>query len=810
MTHTAGSAARREAFEQARLAEPTAGAHLLPVAPSTTPATAPIDDVDIAELDFSCVTERANLSAATVLRQIARTLRSPLSALATESQVVYFHYLLGRCPTPAETVRCGQIFGAVDIVMGQLLALMPGAQTSVLLQNFGSTLLRMIAEDLDGLAPDPAEASSATENLAFLARSVVAASPRDAAGRVIPDKLTRPANTRFEPSGAVAEIGGERWRLSFRDGRFVASRNGRTVDVEYAREAGTWELHDPDSNLETLQVRPLAHTRAQLDQGIADAVQLVAFRGHRRASHEGAGTLYYVQTDTSDESGTLCARIHDRFVPVRLRRDGLSYEAYDVTQAAEPGYPVRPAAEDRWVFGRPVEPQAEGDGPAEPAGSGVSDRLRDKIPQAWLAPDLDPSRLSSPNSLGIMKLDSERWYLPVAGGFAPIKRHALHAGIYEIGPPDSDKVLCIYDEGHRIFRLAPEEASFEGEPGDDPEWVGTVLDAMVGQQRIARRFAQQRKMLTYREGFRTWEARSYPTVLLVDETLVEYAPTIVYYGLDRDELAVASQYAPVAKKLKATALNSASRVHALDVALRDPARSQRLFDRFFALIGTKADAEAQNLIKVHLLDHLGSINRFMNDLIDDACRRIWLVKFTRDDILGLTFKRDPLKRVFIDVEKSDAHREQAAACAPPCNEATHRADVATMLHEVSHLAADTDDVFYLSAAASDHPLAAEIQRLSEGRIGRDEARYLLKLARAQSAAGESEDKLVAAATRLFNTKPDIRARLLLDNADSLAQIVLELSEGDLRRRARQANASMRDMRALLSAFISQALRRGAA
>ncbi|SDV51382.1 hypothetical protein [Chitinasiproducens palmae] len=783
----------------------------MPAAPSTTTEPTPPDDVEIEKLHFPCIEERAHLSAAGVLRQIGRTLQSPLSVMAIESQVVYFHYRLGRCPTPVEQARCGQIFGAIDSVIGQLVSLLPGAQASVLSQNFVGPLLQMIADDLDGLAPGPGIVSDATSNLAFLARSAIAAAPRNAAGEVIVEKLAPPAKTRFGIAGPTAEIDGEPWHLSVHEGRFTATAlDGRTMPVEYARDAGGWRASDLATDADALKVRPLPCTRAQLDARILERLT-VAHEPPVLLPPDGSDTLY--QAPLSELRGmSIFARIGHRYVALRSMRDGVSYEAYDIDRPLEAGYPVRIDENGRFQFGAPVEFLARRVEAPPPAARHLSRHLHDAIPRYWLDNRVDSAHLSSPDSRGVMESGDSEHYLPFDEGLVRIERHPLHAELYQIGPTARSKILCAFDEQSARFVLVPEERMLILAGSADAEAVARFNGALQMQERLATRFGEQRSRLTYRDGYRTSEPNAFPGVVHVDASLERSGVSVVSYGLDAHELSLAGRYTSAARELKALAFESARRVQELDVAIHDPVRSRRLFDQLFKLIGGSPNATQRRAISNLFADRLRASDQLLEQHINDDCRRIWLVDVNDKEFYGFVNMRDPLKRIFVNVEASSAYRDARVQCGALCRRAqTNIDDLVTILHEASHLAAKTKDLFYVANAKGSDSLTGTIQRLSEGTMSMAEAGYLLGLARIEIDATLPEPAIVAAATEVFNSRAEIRARLLLDNADSFAQLVLELTDRDSHKRMERATSdATKVMLALIGATVVQAERRNAA
>ncbi|WP_091903892.1 hypothetical protein [Chitinasiproducens palmae] len=797
------------------MAPPRAAARLLPAAPttpptatSTPPPSTASDDVVAIKLDWSCVEKRAHLSFADVLRQIGRTLQNPFSALAEEAQVVYFYENLGRCPTPEEAGRLAGIFGAVDKIVSMIVGLLPHSQPFVLSQACLAPLLQLIADDLDGLAPDTEQTADAVENAIFLARSMVAAAPRDRAGKVISERLAPPAKTRFDRAGPHTEIDGESWRLAYRDGTFIASRDGRTVEVEYHESARGWRFRKQEAAaLQMRGARPAAAGRRLARVARRFGVTPSAYQP---VAHAGEGTLYAVTLQGSTQTA-LCAQLGQRFVPVRLDRAGVMLEAYDRRRPRKAGYPLSVGSDGGWRVGRRVRLSAKLDEETSSPRSHLSDRLREALPRQWTV-RTDTAFMHPTDSRGMLQTEQGRRYLRVEGGVVPIERHRLIPNLHQIGPAESDKVLCVYDREQRRFLLVPEERGFAstaieqgeaGEAGEAGDRSDELTELLLGQRRMAARFRDQRSKATYREGYRTARRDEYPRIAMVDAKIEDASKRIVCYGLGNDELAVAGKYAPAAAELKQAVIDASRRMQTLAAALRQAEAAQRPLARLFELIGGQVDEATQKYIRRQFRRRVVATARLMSDHVADDCARIWLADLHDGETYGLTLKDDPLHRIIVNVKASGAYRSGKTGCGLGCGQRVSD-DVATIIHEASHLGAGTDDIFYMDTPQGARPLTKEIERMSAGRLTRRETRQLLNLAMASRRQARPPTGNEQAAD-LFNTRPELRAQLLMSNADSFAQMVLELSDGLVSRPVRSTETSLPLMKSLLSGFAAQAL-----
>lgn len=150
---------------------PHAGAYV--AQPPSTTTLAPIpDEVKKVKLDFSCFEQRQTLTIADIVRQIGKTLKNPVSALAEESQIIYFYQHVGRCPTAGEVDRLASITNKVDAVISAVVALLPGSQPLVIAQNLGGPLLKMLADELDGEPVDVDAVNEANNQILLLAKSI--------------------------------------------------------------------------------------------------------------------------------------------------------------------------------------------------------------------------------------------------------------------------------------------------------------------------------------------------------------------------------------------------------------------------------------------------------------------------------------------------------------------------------------------------------------------------------------------------------------------------------------------------------------
>ncbi|WP_099350029.1 glucosyltransferase [Erwinia amylovora] len=105
--------------------------------------------------DFACQKEREALSFSDVLRNIAKTLHSPIKMAGEEWQIVYdYEYLKKGCPKTSEKTFLLNIMHYIDTISSTVLHSFPGFVPLTILQNLVPPVLESIADRLEGKAMD--------------------------------------------------------------------------------------------------------------------------------------------------------------------------------------------------------------------------------------------------------------------------------------------------------------------------------------------------------------------------------------------------------------------------------------------------------------------------------------------------------------------------------------------------------------------------------------------------------------------------------------------------------------------------------
>ncbi len=116
-------------------------------------STADPDDVPVLKIeklyDFSCIDPRADMSNLDILRQIGKTLRSPIQAMAVEALIVNQHVRLhAGCPPQDAIERVNLIASQLDNVLSRILTLLPGSSPLAVIQGILAPVLELIVNDL--------------------------------------------------------------------------------------------------------------------------------------------------------------------------------------------------------------------------------------------------------------------------------------------------------------------------------------------------------------------------------------------------------------------------------------------------------------------------------------------------------------------------------------------------------------------------------------------------------------------------------------------------------------------------------------
>ncbi|CCG87861.1 hypothetical protein [Erwinia piriflorinigrans] len=133
------------------------------------------EEVKIERLfDFSCIDERENISWSDIIRQVGKTLASPIRTLGDESLIIHYHNTLGQgCPPNQTTERVDQINGKIDSVTTQILTLLPGSQVVAVAQLIVAPALQVLADDLSGRSVNLQSIAGINQQLMFMIRQTI-------------------------------------------------------------------------------------------------------------------------------------------------------------------------------------------------------------------------------------------------------------------------------------------------------------------------------------------------------------------------------------------------------------------------------------------------------------------------------------------------------------------------------------------------------------------------------------------------------------------------------------------------------------
>ncbi|ADP13145.1 conserved uncharacterized protein [Erwinia sp. Ejp617] len=133
------------------------------------------DDVKIEKLfDFSCIEEREYISWIDIVRQVGKTLASPVKTLGDESLIIYYHNTLGQgCPKNQTTERIDNITSKIDPLTTQILTLLPGSQVIAVTQLIIAPALQVLADDWSGKPVNVENIAGLNQQLMFMVRQTI-------------------------------------------------------------------------------------------------------------------------------------------------------------------------------------------------------------------------------------------------------------------------------------------------------------------------------------------------------------------------------------------------------------------------------------------------------------------------------------------------------------------------------------------------------------------------------------------------------------------------------------------------------------
>jgi len=743
----------------------------------TTPSS---EDVKIVKLDFSCIEERQSLSVADVFRQIGKTLRNPVSELAKESQVIHYYNKLGQCPTPEDIRKLEVITSRVDYIVSGVLTLLPGSRPLFLTQNLGGPLFKIIGDYIDNREGDIRDdIQEIAEQSPFIAKAIAEYAPIDNNGHVCDKDTFLPKGMSFYQGKLTTDIDGDKWGLSYEKDRFVATKDNEKRQVEYSREEEEWKLGRDIKELKTEEslfgkdnvVYSIEKTQRIISELAVDV------KNYERIN-DGTDTDLYWVTNSNGRRLTYI-KINEKFLPVRtIASDVSHFEIYDIKRPEKTGYSILVGSDNKFHFGKFLSPYMRH---GVDFIDYVSSKLHRFIPHSYYINNLDLTGFTPINSRGIVKSPDGNKYIFMNKGYVKIERHPLFAHVYQLGPSESDKVLCYYDKASNKFFSIPEEMSLSGKPVERGR--SKVEGEFYKQENIWKEeFEKQKSLKSYRDGFRTNDFENYKIVKIIDKKQSARVSKFYLYGLNKEEVNHAAKYKSAARQIKKDITNAQVAIEKIKDSVLNPEHDSNVMKRFHEIFDIKpGTAEAQDLTDL-FIKNVDGTKEVIDEYIADDFKRIWLVKNKDNTIAGETWINDPLRRMFINLKETNAYKNKNTLPGRLHLGSTKKNDVLTIIHEASHQGADTDDFFYMH----DMTLDEKISRLKTGQMNKKEIETLLKSDEAYSSPFNLKtDREYAQG--LYNTNPSVRMRFLLNNADSFAAIINDLFSESARISKRDIN-----------------------
>lgn len=206
------------------------------------------EDVKIEKMyDFSCIDERNNLSWADIIRQVGKTLGSPVQSLAEESQIIHHHNSLRKgCPSEYESLHLQEITGKVDAILSQVMMLLPRANPIIVLQQIVGPALEIYADELDGKPIDQQKIYDINQQVLFLSRQEIQTlSPEEKIG-LYPEFPAINIKKRFNViNGEVTvKVGDESLPLKKDANNFPCiDVNGVSRNIHFNNKNNIWEVN---------------------------------------------------------------------------------------------------------------------------------------------------------------------------------------------------------------------------------------------------------------------------------------------------------------------------------------------------------------------------------------------------------------------------------------------------------------------------------------------------------------------------------------------------------------------------------------
>lgn len=236
----------------------------------TASSVAPLnskDDVKIEKMyDFSCIDERNNMSLADIIRQVGRTLRSPVQSLATESQVVHNHNTLSKgCPPEHESQHLLEVTGKIDAVLSLVMQLLPGANRVIVLQQIVGPALELFADELDDKPLDLQKAANINQQVLFLSQETISTLTAKDISRLYnkdPGTLDggniTPQWKAFKSKGGdlYITIEGREYKTLYTKlgDTFFIEKDGKIERAYFVKNENRWKLFSQEENIHLSQL----------------------------------------------------------------------------------------------------------------------------------------------------------------------------------------------------------------------------------------------------------------------------------------------------------------------------------------------------------------------------------------------------------------------------------------------------------------------------------------------------------------------------------------------------------------------------
>lgn len=488
--------------------------------------------------------------------------------------------------------------------------------------------------------------------------------------------------------------------------------------------------------------------------------------------------MYYFMVGLRNEATEIQAiKINKFYLPIRKNHQTHLPEVYDRIRPDLSGYPVFLNKKHVWQFGVEVKPRLKLSDSEGAVNSYVSDDLFKKITDDYYASEADLQTISPPDSRGIVKNANKIKYLHTSKGYVPITRHPLFDNVYQLGGNNVDKIFCRYDSESEKFVLISEEnimVDFSTRNRDPLNYISELQR----QAMIRSEYLVQLDKNSYREGFRTREINEFDAIYEVDNKMEAQGSKVIAYGLDDEELSVNDNYFDVLTDIRDSVLSGYENVANVYESVQQVESNIPLRNKLAKIFEIDVEKDDLSSIKDLLVTNLDKIKREYQWHYNNKLREIWCVDFPDENVLGVSFINDPLRRVYINLKKSAAYassRTTCLGCKPFGNFRVLVKDQATIIHELSHLSGNTIDAFYLQDNYKPATLLEKMHKLYSGTMSIMEMEAILDTPSARGAGSSSLTRKQLAAYLLKNYA-QVRAEFMLNNADSLTHIILMLGK----------------------------------